>query len=254
MEHVSSAEVLSRIDVAARASGKGALAFDGDGTLWDGDVGDDFFFALVAHGDVRPPAVLRMREEARAHELDDGGDGVALARRLYDAYTRHAYPERDLYALTAWFCAGWARGEVERFAASVIPDMKERLHPEALAIATGARQRGHRTVLVSASPRPIVEVAARHVGFTEIVATTPRWQGEVMLAAVDEPIPFDDGKVKGLRALVGETRLLAAFGDNAFDVAMLREAAVAVAVRPKPRLVARAQEVPGLLQIDGASV
>ena len=40
-------------------------------------------------------------------------------------------------------------------------------------------------------------------------------------------------------------RSIAAFGDNAFDVALLASARVPVAVRPKPRLRERAAEVRG---------
>jgi phosphoserine phosphatase len=43
--------------------------------------------------------------------------------------------------------------------------------------------------------------------------------------------------------------LLAAFGDNAFDVALLAEASVGVAVRPKDALRARAGEVSGLVEL-----
>jgi phosphoserine phosphatase len=53
-----------------------------------------------------------------------------------------------------------------------------------------------------------------------------------------------------LRAKLGARPLYAAFGDNAFDVPMLREARVPVAIRPKPRLVERAGEIPGLLVLE----
>ena len=50
---------------------------------------------------------------------------------------------------------------------------------------------------------------------------------------------------------IGAERVLyAAFGDNAFDVAMLREARVPVAIRPKPRLLERAGEVDGLVVLE----
>ncbi|NVL83953.1 haloacid dehalogenase-like hydrolase, partial [Escherichia coli] len=38
--------------------------------------------------------------------------------------------------------------------------------------------------------------------------------------------------------------------DNAFDVPMLREARIPVAIRPKPRLVERASEIPNLLVLE----
>ena len=41
-------------------------------------------------------------------------------------------------------------------------------------------------------------------------------------------------------------------GDNAFDVALLLQARVPVAVRPKPRLRERAAEVPGLVELRAA--
>jgi phosphatidylglycerophosphatase C len=64
------------------------------------------------------------------------------------------------------------------------------------------------------------------------------------------PIPYGAGKVMHLRAKLGARPLYAAFGDNAFDVAMLREARVPVAIRPKPRLVERAGEVPALVVLE----
>src|SRR5439155_1761579 len=104
---------------------------------------------------------------------------------------------------------------------------------------------------VSASPRPIVEQAARALGIdaSHVVAATPMYEGETMRAAAVRPIPYAAGKVACLRARIADRPLYAAFGDNAFDVAMLREARVAVAVRPKPRLRDRAHEVPGMVEI-----
>jgi len=53
-----------------------------------------------------------------------------------------------------------------------------------------------------------------------------------------------------LREAIGHDRpLYASFGDNGFDVALLAGASVPVAVRPKPRLRARAAEVPGLVEL-----
>ena len=68
-------------------------------------------------------------------------------------------------------------------------------------------------------------------------------------AAVEAPIPYGPGKVHALRERIGASRpLYAAFGDNAFDVALLNEAFIPVAVRPKPRLRERAAEVQNLVE------
>jgi phosphoserine phosphatase len=118
-----------------------------------------------------------------------------------------------------------------------------------------AREHGITTYLVSASPRPIVEQAARLVGIELVnvaAATAERDASGRVLASVVRPIPYGPGKVMHLRAKLGARPLYAAFGDNAFDVAMLREARTPVAIRPKPRLVERAPEVPNLVVLERA--
>jgi phosphoserine phosphatase len=83
-----------------------------------------------------------------------------------------------------------------------------------------------------------------------MIAALPRYQDGRMVADVVRPIPYAAGKVHNLRARIGETRtLVAAFGDNAFDVAMLSQASVPVAVRPKQRLRDRAADVQLLVEI-----
>lgn len=56
----------ARDEVSVREYGPvcGLVAFDGDGTLWSGDVGDDFFHAMVELGDIRDAAKGSLVEEA----------------------------------------------------------------------------------------------------------------------------------------------------------------------------------------------
>ena len=253
LEETTPEAVIARIEAArSGVAHDGAIAFDGDGTLWSGDVGEDFFFAVVDRGDFRAPAVDALRRTARDAGVDDAGDGRALARALYDAYTAGAFPEERICQVITWSCAGWTRAEVDELARGVCADLAARLHPELAPIIAWARSHGVETLLVSASPREVVEAGADVVGIARdrVVAATARYGASgVMLADVVRPIPYGPGKVTGLRALLGDRPLYAAFGDNVFDVAMLNAAAVKVAVRPKARLVERAHEVPGLLRI-----
>jgi phosphoserine phosphatase len=153
----------------------------------------------------------------------------------------------------AWGSAGWSRSEVRAFVVDLIvrERLRERLHAEVVAVVEWARGAGLEVFLVSASPRAVIEEAADLVGIRRdrVVAASPFWDGDVMRADVERPIPYGPGKVHGLRAVLSGRPLLAAFGDNAFDVAMLREARVPIAVRPKDRLRARAGEVEGLTEI-----
>jgi phosphoserine phosphatase len=252
---VTRADVLARIERERKASNgaKCAVAFDGDGTLWSGDIGEDFFHAIVERGDFRPPALERMREEATAFSIAPDDDGQTIARRIYAAYKEERFPEERVCELMAWGTAGWSRRELEKFVADLVQRerLRARLHPEVVAVVEWARGAGLEVFLVSASPRAVIEESAKLVGVApeHVVAATPMWNGDVMLADVHRPIPYGPGKVDGLRRVLDGQALVAAFGDNAFDVPMLQQARVPIAVRPKERLRARASEVAALVEL-----
>src|SRR5690349_6659922 len=86
-------EVIARIDDAAATEPGGVLAFDGDGTLWSGDVGEDLFAALLATGKIEPLAHEALVREAASERIDTTGDGVDVARRIHAAYLAGAFPE-----------------------------------------------------------------------------------------------------------------------------------------------------------------
>lgn len=246
--------VWERIETLARAQPGGVVAMDGDGTLWSGDVGEDLFHAFVERGRVEPRAVEALRRDARDHALSDAGTGPDVARRIYAAYLEARFPEERVCEMMAWCFAGWSRGEVCAFARDVIDraGLAARLHDEVLRVLERVRGAGIQAVLVSASPRPVVVEASARIGFSEgeVIAADPRYDGDIMLPDVERPIPYAAGKVTRLREQVGLSRVLyAAFGDNVFDLAMLANAHVPVAVRPKPRLRESAGAVPGLVEL-----
>ncbi len=237
-------------DQVAREPG-GAVAFDGDGTLWSGDIGEDLFNALLDGGAVSTEASHALAVEAESHGVASTGNGVTVARRIHAAYVAGVFPEERVCELMTWVFAGWSVEEADAFAERVLTNvgLERRLHAEAMAIVTWARERGVETFLVSASPRVVVEQAARRVGFdlTNVAAATERRDADGKIqSSVVRPIPYGQGKVTHLRAKLGGRPLYAAFGDNAFDIPMLREARLPMAIRPKPRLVERAAEVTDL--------
>jgi phosphoserine phosphatase len=93
-------------------------------------------------------------------------------------------------------------------------------------------------VLISASPRSVVETAALQWGFAarDIAAATPALAGERILPKLARPIPYAEAKLNAGHELFGNARWLAAFGDNVFDIEMLTTAELGIAVRPKPKL------------------
>jgi phosphoserine phosphatase len=129
--------------------------------------------------------------------------------------------------------------------------IRERLHEEVATVLRALQGEGVEVFLVSASPRAIVEAAAEVVGIAgaNVIAATPKHDAQGIAPEVLRPIPYATGKVARLRERLGARRLYAAFGDNAFDVAMLASAEIGVAVRPKPKLRERASEVPGIVEL-----
>jgi phosphatidylglycerophosphatase C len=255
MELQSAEQVWSRMAAAMDGAPgpRGVVASDGDGTLWSGDVGEDLFHAFIERGRVCEPGLAALCREARDHGLSDAGTGVDVAQRINAAYEQGKFPEERVFEIMAWCFAGWTRAEVAAFARETVErrNVRGRLHPEVLAVLDRARQAGLEVVLVSASPLAVVEAAGALAGFDEahIVAARSRYEGDVMQAEAVRPIPYAGGKVTNLLARIGQRPLLAAFGDNGFDVDMLASARVGVAVRPKPRLRERAEKVPGLVEL-----
>jgi phosphoserine phosphatase len=255
MRTATTDEIISRIETEAEREPGGAIVFDGDGTLWSGDIGDDYFAALVADGRLTKLAHDALVVEARAENVDTSGTASDVARRIHEAYAAGTFPEERVCELMAWACAGWSRTDLDAFAAKVVTtfDLPSRLHGEAVRVARWAMSRSLPVHLVSASPRAIVEQAAQIVGI-DLARVSAACEAiddaGIVLTSVVRPIPYGPGKVSRLREKLGARVLYAAFGDNAFDVAMLREARIPVAIRPKPRLVERAAEVPGLVTLS----
>lgn len=243
-------EVTEAITRHAAETPGGAIAFDGDGTLWSGDIGEDFFEALVASGRIERVAHEALAVEARAEGLDATGTASEIATRIHHAYLAGKFPEERVCEIMTWAFAGWSLPDLDAFAEETLDTvgLTLRLHSEAIAVVRWASAQGIDVFLVSASPRAVVRAAARRLGIdaARVTAATEQVVEGRVHAAVERPIPYGPGKVTRLRALLGARPLYAAFGDNAFDVSLLRDARVPIAIRPKPRLVERANEVPGL--------
>jgi len=218
------------------------LAFDGDGTLWSGDVGEDLFRAALRDDFLLDDALPALVAEATQHRIPLAGaeNANAVARALVAAYLAGTYPERETCAMMAWCYAGRTLAEVRALAESTLAehDLAGRLHAELQPIVDWSRRHGVRSVLISASPRAVVEPAAALWGIApaDIAAATPAVEAGRVLPRLAGPVPYAEAKLLAGRELFGKARWLAAFGDNVFDIDMLTTAEVGVAVRPKHKL------------------
>ncbi|UQA60964.1 HAD family hydrolase [Polyangium aurulentum] len=248
-------DVIARLaDVRAEASAETAvLAFDADGTLWSGDVGEDLFHALLHEGALRDDARGALAEEARLFGVPDDGDATALARALYDGYTAGKYPEDRVFAMMAWCSAGFTIDEARAYAEGIVARGKlgDRLHRFLEPVLRWAEAERVGVWVVSASPRWIVEIGVAKLGIpaAQVVAMEPRIEGDRIAPSLAGPPVYNEHKPVALFAARPGAEVLGAFGDSSYDVPLLRASRVPVAVRPKPGLLARAAEVPQLVAI-----
>lgn len=259
------ARLVDRLDRALAPIGadRAAFATDGDGTLWTSDVGEALFDVILEVGWIGEPARAALEAELAfvKKPVHLGGTPAELARGLFTAYLRGAYPEDRMCAAMAWCMAGRREADVRALAREMLEGafgLRDRLIGEACDLLRWATARGLATWLVSASPRAVVEEAAAIVADEldvpppRVLSMGPVLRDGVILSALDGTPTYGEGKWLALGpALEGEGRaLIGALGDNAFDAAMLRAAAVPIAIRPKPALLAIAAEVPGIVRAE----
>lgn len=251
---VSPAELVRELTGRMRGDLPNALSFDADGTLWSGDVGEDVFRYAIAHGRLREAARAELERQAQLRGFVRSADVNATAQRLFEAYLEGNYLEREICELMTWCYAGFSVQEMAELVRDALAAAKhsERLNEELRPILEFARERKLRTIVVSASPRITVEIAASVWGFAaqDIAAATPRVVSGVIVAEMAAPVPYGADKCVAGRALLGHSHWLGAFGDNVFDMEMLQEAEVGVAVRPKPALRSRLAEIRNVRLLD----
>lgn len=251
---ISPESLISRLrELTERTSG-GVLAFDADGTLWSGDVGENVFEFAVSAGLLREEPRQALEREARAFGIEHTGSTSALAARLFDAYVAGRYPEREACAMMTWCYAGFTTDELVTMARQAFAhtDLAARLHRELAPIFAFVSDAGVRAVVVSASPQPIIEqaVALWAIGPSDVAASRPALIGDRIAPELAWPVPYAEAKPRALRDLVGDATLLASFGDNVFDIELLRAARIGVAVRPKPALQLRLPELEGVFVLQ----
>lgn len=232
----------------------GVMAFDADGTLWSGDVGEDVFHLAVKNEALHESARPALARTAEQYEISAEGSPSQIARRLFDAYLSGTFPERDVCAMMSWCYAGWTLDELRAHARRAFEEthLRGRLYLGLDFAFELAKQHGIRTFVVSASPQVIVEEAAAGWGIPpeNVVACRAAVDGERILPELAAPVPYAGEKPAALARASGGRAVLASFGDNVFDLELLKAARLAVAVRPKPGLRARLGDLAGVVVLE----
>ncbi len=244
--------LIDRLDRVEHAS-SALAAFDGDGTLWSGDVSDDVFEAACARGflrtEARPPLVAAARDAGLATH----GTASELAWRLFVAYREGGVPERQMFELMTVCYAGCEEAELTEFAALVLQakDLMARPRAEVVTLLRRLRERGLVCLLVTASPRAIVNVPASLLGFVPelVIAASNATASGKLLARLAAPVPYAEEKPAQVRRLFPKHRWLVSLGDSPFDLPMLFAAEHAVVVGERLARSAEAAEHPHLVAL-----
>jgi phosphatidylglycerophosphatase C len=250
---VGAQELVSRL----RELGGGpehALAFDGDGTLWSGDVGEDMFNAALEQRLLKHEALGALQRVGAEHNIPLEADPNDMARSLFAGYQRGVLAEPLICEVMAWCFAGWSYADLVCIAERTLEQaaLAQRLFTPLARVLSWARENQLRTVVISASPDFVVAAAARHWGFApqELAAARAAQNDEgVLRDHMECPVPYASSKVDEARRLLGGRELLAAFGDNSFDLELLRSSRVPIATRPKPALSRRLGELSAVLEL-----
>lgn len=249
--------LLARLD-AIRASLPGqqrsVVAMDGDHTLWRGDISDALFATVVGAQGVRDEPAEALAAEAARHGIDVAGrspSGVAWA--LFEAFQAGRYPEPAALEMMVWVYAGWTLDELDRAIEETFAriDLAGALRRELLQLIAWADAGGVESWLVSASPQFLVDRAAEVAGIARdrVVGTRPVMHGRTIGASIDGTPSYAEGKWRRLEERIGGASLLAAFGDSAFDAALLRAAHVGVGVAPREGLRRELSALEGAVEL-----
>lgn len=248
VERLDAQSVIDRLQRLLDEVPEAIIAFDGDGTLWSGDIGEDVFEEAVAADLIRDEAVQQLTEVVRSLGRPLSDTPRELANEIYGAYRLGQYSVRQASEMMVWCYAGWSPEELQDFARAALRRRRidDRFNDAVRSIVEFSHQSHARAVVISASPQLVVEQATGTLGFfpEDVIAGHAKIEAGRIQARLAGPLPYAEAKVHAGRAAFGEKPWLASFGDSDFDLAMLKEARLAVAVGRRAELLEALPHVP----------
>jgi phosphoserine phosphatase len=165
--------------------------------------------------------------------------GALLARRgVIDEQAMRLRWMRDL----ARFFRGFDTADLGRMAEWVVEhELWPKRREAVIAELATHRAAGQRVILVSGTYQPVLEIFARRID-AEAIGTPLELHDGHATGRLAGPVNNDGVKVTSLRPLLGDTPLVAAYGDTPSDVPMLELSAVPTVVGNNARLCAVAAE------------
>jgi phosphoserine phosphatase len=197
----------ARIDQALAEGAAPLAAFDADGTLWDTDIGENFFDYEINHCNLE---ALKNIKDPWAY------------------YNEHKNPDpRVAYAWLAQINKGYSISQVKKWAQEAVDSIQPVpvLEPVKELIQF-LKSRKVDVYIVTASVRWAVEPAATLLGIDHdhVLGITTKVLASQVTDEVEYPITWRDGKAEAFLKHTGGTRPLLAAGNTYGDIALIKTA------------------------------
>jgi phosphoserine phosphatase len=239
------------------ASKRYVLASDADGTIWSGDIGVDLLQFGVRRGVFRDACLPYAQQLARDNGVRVCDEPTAQIAALDAAYEQSKISDEAMVHLCATAFAGIEQAEFAQFCQSVVQahQLEGRFHREICEVFRWAQRWAIPIWVVSASPRDVVVAGVASLGIAaeQVVGVEVELDHGARSTRLVEPVPYAEGKRVAIQQHLQSCTVLAAFGDNYWDTALLSMAEFALAVRPKQALLDRAQSAGNLRILQALS-
>lgn len=214
-------EILSAIDLALknelRKTDKPIAVFDADGTLWDTDIGENFFLWQIANA------------------------GLKLPDNPWDFYremkSRNDDP-RAAYLWLAQICQGRKLNEVRDWAKRAVEKQQPlAIYPAQKTLIEHFHKSGVEVYVVTASIKWSVEPAAALLGIPEhrVLGVSTKTVNDFVSAEQEGFITYREGKMQELLRITGGRRPFFGCGNTLGDISLLNDATeVSLAVCSAP--------------------
>jgi phosphoserine phosphatase len=226
-----------------------AIATDADGTLWEGDIGDDLFVEALANHPIGPLALAGLMEGAREVFGEAApGDRRELALAFIAAYRAGRVTIERICQIQSEVLGDRRAAELDALLDLVAARVAERIRPAVRVVVEEAAREGVPVHVVTGSLGSAVSATLRRAGLAHasVSGAVLRVEGDRVLPRLAHPIPLHGGKVDALRA-VGAWAPALGMGDGGWDATFLGGCAVPLLVHPSDALTDAMRAVGGVM-------
>ena len=227
--------------------GQNWVATDADGTLWSADVAELAWSLALRERLFRPEAVEPVAEVLRGAGGTPSGDPHEDAREIWRLFLAGQVADGPILRVMATCFAGLEVEEARAFGDRVFREhLAPKVYAETVPLFRAFAERGLPLVVVSGSPKFLVEAGVRGLGLEAEVRGVTLAEVEGKLSAeVVPPLTWNQGKIEAISPIVGRDGPLIALGDSQGDRELLLAARHKILVHPRRTLTAIAEAEAG---------